>query len=279
MIGETGGPPRPPPGIAPPGPGPRPGPDAPGGPPAGAPDGGAPGAAAPGAPDGGAAVPEAGGVAAPDRPDAGDVAVVPEAPEVAGGVAAGLPPAAGGVAGAPAARPPAGADAGGGVPRAAAPGGGAVGSGNWIICVPLKPVDVGPLSCAGISSFRTYLSGSSIAISNSTGTRLLPCTRRVRPVTTNVFTSLSFFSPPNAWRVSASTLAASRAGPCPSSPTAAARHSTAVNGPKPPIPYSTSASRGWGVLPETARRFDKNNRIDEVRHRTGGRCMVLARKK
>ena len=51
---------------------------------------------------------------------------------------------------------------------------------------------------------RTYLSGSSTSISNSIGTRLSPRTRRVRPVTARVFTSLSF-SPPSAALAEAST--------------------------------------------------------------------------
>jgi hypothetical protein len=62
------------------------------------------------------------------------------------------------------------------------------GTGSWINWSPLKPVDVGPLSCAGISSFRTNLSGNSHAISNSIGTRLSPRTCRVRPVATKFLT-------------------------------------------------------------------------------------------
>jgi hypothetical protein len=69
---------------------------------------------------------------------------------------------------------------------------------------PLKPVDVGSLSSAGTSSLRTYLSGSSMAISNSMGTRLSPRTRRVRPVATTLFTPSSA-GPPMAVRVPART--------------------------------------------------------------------------
>ena len=69
------------------------------------------------------------------------------------------------------------------------------------ICIrpsPLNPLLLGPLSRAGISSVRTYLSGSSIAISNSMGTRLSPCTCRVRPVVTNDLTEEMRLSPPRA---------------------------------------------------------------------------------
>ena len=69
---------------------------------------------------------------------------------------------------------------------------------------PLKPVDVGSVFSAGNSSMRTYLSGSSINISNSMGTRLLPRIRFVRPDATSDLTCASL-SPPSALRASAST--------------------------------------------------------------------------
>ena len=74
---------------------------------------------------------------------------------------------------------------------------------------PLKPDAVGPLSCAGISSLRRYLSGSSTKISNSIGTRLSPLTWRVRPVAVKVLTAVSFFSPPSASRALARMAAGS----------------------------------------------------------------------
>jgi hypothetical protein len=46
--------------------------------------------------------------------------------------------------------------------------------GIWTRLSPLKLLEVGADSCAGISSFRTNLSGSSHHISNSIATRLLP---------------------------------------------------------------------------------------------------------
>jgi hypothetical protein len=70
-----------------------------------------------------------------------------------------------------------------------------------MIVLPANPVEVGSLSSAGISSFLTYLSGNSIAISNSIGTMFSPRTRRVRPVATTVCTAASF-SPPIALRAS-----------------------------------------------------------------------------
>ena len=84
------------------------------------------------------------------------------------------------------------------------PGGGSTSSSS-----PLKPVAVGPLSCAGTSSLRRYLSGSSAKISNSIGTRLSPRTCRVRPVAVNDFTAASFASPPIAWRALARMAAGS----------------------------------------------------------------------
>ena len=75
---------------------------------------------------------------------------------------------------------------------------------------PLKPLTVdGSVSCAGISSLRTKLSGSSQLISNSIGTRLLPRSWRVRPVATKVLTATRFFSPPSASRADARTCVAS----------------------------------------------------------------------
>src|SRR6516225_9627047 len=62
---------------------------------------------------------------------------------------------------------PAGAPAGG-------VGGGGGGGGSCTRSSPLKPAAVTPVSCAGTSSFRTYLSGSSTKISNSIGTRFAP---------------------------------------------------------------------------------------------------------
>ena len=47
----------------------------------------------------------------------------------------------------------------------------------------------GPASCAGNSSRREYLSGSSAWISNSIGTRFSPRTCRVRPLAMNVLTA------------------------------------------------------------------------------------------
>jgi hypothetical protein len=111
----------------------------------------------------------------------------------------------------------AGAGPAGPAARPWAPGGaagGGVGTGSWINSSPLKPEDVGPLSCAGISSLRTYLSGSSTAISNSIGTRLSPRTWRVRPVATKFLTPLSRFSPPSASRAAARIGAGSRPGTC-----------------------------------------------------------------
>ena len=90
------------------------------------------------------------------------------------------------------------------------------GGGSTTSSSPLKPDAVGPLSCAGISSLRRYLSGSSTKISNSIGTRLSPRTCRVRPVAVNDFTALSFFSPPSAWRAAARMIAGSlEAAGCP----------------------------------------------------------------
>ena len=119
---------------------------------------------------------------------------------------AGAP--AGGPVGAPAGGPLGGPVGGapGGPPRAP-PRGIAGGGGIWISASPLNPADVGSASSAGNSSTRTYLSGSSIEISNSMGTRLLPRMRRVRPDATSVL-RLSSLSPPSALRTSASTLAA-----------------------------------------------------------------------
>ena len=78
-----------------------------------------------------------------------------------------------------------------------------VAAGIWISPSPLNPADVGSASSAGNSSTRTYLSGSSIEISNSMGTRLLPRIRRVRPEATSVLSAASL-SPPSALRTSAS---------------------------------------------------------------------------
>ena len=74
---------------------------------------------------------------------------------------------------------------------------------------PLNPRVVGSVSCAGISSLRTNLSGSSQLISNSIGTRLFPRIWRVRPVAMKVRTADSFFSPPSASRADEMTWAAS----------------------------------------------------------------------
>ena len=87
------------------------------------------------------------------------------------------------------------------------PAGIAGGGGIWISASPLNPADVGSASSAGNSSTRTYLSGSSIEISNSMGTRLLPRMRRVRPDATSVL-RLSSLSPPSALRTSANAFAA-----------------------------------------------------------------------
>src|SRR5205807_4364228 len=114
--------------------------------------------------------------------------------------------------------PPGPRPAAGGGPPAGAPGGGppgrapprpAPGGGTWINVSPLNPRVVGSLSCAGISSLRTNLPGSSQLISNSIGTRLLPRTCRVRPVIVKVRTADSFFSPPSASRADDRTCAAS----------------------------------------------------------------------
>jgi hypothetical protein len=72
---------------------------------------------------------------------------------------------------------------------------------------PVKPADVGSVSSAGNSSTRTYLAGSSMKISNSIGTRLLPRTRLVCPEAISDLTESSL-SPPNALRASASTCSA-----------------------------------------------------------------------
>ena len=83
------------------------------------------------------------------------------------------------------------------------PGAAARAAGSWIRPSPLNPVEVGPLSCAGISSRLTYRSGSSQAISNSIGNRLFPRTCRVRPLAVNVLTAASLCSPPSASRAAA----------------------------------------------------------------------------
>jgi hypothetical protein len=72
---------------------------------------------------------------------------------------------------------------------------------------PLKPTRLGAVSCAGTSSRREYLSGSSAWISNSIGTRLLPRIARVRPVAISVLTPAIRDSPPSAFRAAASTAA------------------------------------------------------------------------
>ncbi len=143
---------------------------------------------------------------------------------------------AAGAVGTPPVVAPAGWAAGRGLPAAVAPGppgraapaacgGGSGGAGNWISLSPLNPVEVGPLSWAGISSTRTNLSGNSQYISNSMGTRLMPRTCCVRPVATNALTAASFFSPPSASRAAARTEVASGFGACPRAGAPAARHS------------------------------------------------------
>src|SRR5207247_11394184 len=110
--------------------------------------------------------------------------------------------------------PPGGGPPGGGPPGGGPPGGAlprrpsprpAPGGGIWINVSPLNPRVVGSVSCAGISSLRTNLSGSSQLISNSIGTRLLPRIWRVRPVAVNVRTADNFFSPPSASRADDTT--------------------------------------------------------------------------
>src|SRR4029077_2865171 len=106
-------------------------------------------------------------------------------------------PRAGGVTPAGAAPPgdgPTGAGPPGPGPPARGPPRPAPGGGTWINVSPLNPRVVGSVSCAGISSLRTNLSGSSQLISNSIGTRLLPRIWRVRPVATKLRTADSFFS-------------------------------------------------------------------------------------
>ena len=82
-------------------------------------------------------------------------------------------------------------------------GGGGTGRGINTSASPTNPAVTGPASCAGNSSRREYLSGSSAWISNSIGTRFSPRTWRVRPVAMNVLTPAIFASPPSAARAAA----------------------------------------------------------------------------
>ena len=91
-------------------------------------------------------------------------------------------------------------------------GGGGAGRGINTSASPANPAVTGPASCAGNSSRREYLSGSSAWISNSIGTRFSPRTWRVRPVAMNVLTAAILASPPSAARAAAITLSAVR--PC-----------------------------------------------------------------
>src|SRR4051794_4373979 len=91
---------------------------------------------------------------------------------------------------------------------------------------PLKPTVEGPLSWAGISSLRTYLSGSSTSISNSIGTRLLPRTCCVRPMATIVLTADRRLSPSSASRVAARIAVGSGGALCARSATETANAQT-----------------------------------------------------
>ena len=163
---------------------------------------------------------------------AGGPAGFAAAAEGAGAVGAPAVDAAGAAGAAAAAcaaggAPPAAGTTGG---LAAAPGGGSAGLGIWINFSPLNPDVVGSLSWAGTSSFRTYLSGSSQAISNSIGTRFCPRTWRVRPVATNALTAESAFSPPSASRAAASTADGSLPSSPPAATITAPRQATATTG-------------------------------------------------
>src|SRR5262249_34275934 len=128
---------------------------------------------------------------------------------------------------------------------------GGVNGGTSSSASPLKPVDVAPVSCAGISSLRRDLSGSSQAISNSIGTRFSPWTRRVRPVTVKLFTHDSRFSPPSA---------GPRRGQPPPGPPPPARARPRPTPPPAPPPSRTFAIPAYGSLPLSH---------DRIAHRDG----------